>query len=282
MKNIYDRLSQNISARVMYEYSTSFYLATTMLSRRNKQAIYALYGFVRLADEIVDSFHDFDKRKLLDEFESEFDKSIETKISINPIINSFQKIYHDYNFEHVLVKSFINSMRHDLDYKLYSKDALNHYIHGSAEVIGLMCLKIFVNGNQEKFTKLKESAISLGIAFQKINFLRDLKYDHDILHRNYFNIETKDDGFDSQKQMIVDDVKKEFKNALIGIKKLNKSARVGVFTAYLIFYELLNKIERAKSSEILNKRISVPKLKKLYLFLKSALTVFFSLNRKDG
>lgn len=276
MKRSYDRLSKKVSAQVIYEYSTSFYYSTLLLSNRNKRAIYSLYGFVRLADEIVDSFHGFDRGKLLDEFESEFSRSIKTRISINPIINSFQKVYHDYNFDYSIVKSFIDSMRLDLGNTNYNKEILNNYIHGSAEVIGLMCLKIFVNGEEKKFTELKPSAVSLGTAFQKVNFLRDLKYDTKVLNRNYFNINSKYDSLDNQKEIIINDIKKDFKNALVKIKKLNKGARIGVFAAYLIFFELLKKIEQAEASELFKGRINIPKSKKIYLIMKSIFTVLIN------
>tara|TARA_Y100000768_G_scaffold382621_1_gene363321 strand:- start:581 stop:1414 length:834 start_codon:yes stop_codon:yes gene_type:complete len=265
MKKVYDTLSQKVSTQVMYEYSTSFYLSTFLLSKRNRQAISALYGFVRLADEIVDSFHRYNKKQLLDEFELEFNKSIKNRISINPIINSFQKVYHEYQIDYDLVQAFINSMKSDLENKIYNKELFNNYIYGSAEVVGLMCLKIFVNGDHEKFLQLKDSSISLGAAFQKVNFLRDFKHDTKVLNRNYFNIKS----FENEKDVIIDDIKKDFKNALIGIRKLEKGAQIGVYTSYLIYLDLLKKIKKSNNSDILTKRISVLKIKKVYLFLKS-------------
>ena len=281
MKKLYDNLSQKTSIQVMYEYSTSFYLSTFLLSKRNRQAIYAVYGFVRLADEIVDSFHKYDKKQLLDDFEKDFKKSIQNKISINPIINSFQKVYHDYDFDYDLVKSFINSMRLDLDNKTYNKSTFNKYIYGSAEVVGLMCLKIFVNGDMKKYKELKKSSINLGAAFQKVNFLRDLQYDTEILNRNYFNIKTKNNSLDYQKDEIIQDIKKDFKNALTGIKKLEIGAQIGVYTSYLIYLDLLKKIEKANNLEILTKRISILKTKKLYLFFKSFFIVATNFNRAN-
>tara|TARA_B100002051_G_C16656995_1_gene597060 strand:+ start:275 stop:1108 length:834 start_codon:yes stop_codon:yes gene_type:complete len=275
MKKVYDTLSQKVSTQVMYEYSTSFYLSTFLLSKRNRQAIFALYGFVRLADEIVDSFHRYNKKQLLDEFELEFNKSIKNRISINPIINSFQKVYHEYQIDYDLVQAFINSMKSDLENKIYSKELFNNYIYGSAEVVGLMCLKIFVNGDHEKFLELKDSSISLGAAFQKVNFLRDFKHDTKVLNRNYFNIKS----FENEKDVIVDDIKKDFKNALYGIKKLEKGAQIGVYTSYLIYLDLLKKIKKTNNSDILTKRISVLKIKKVYLFLKSYFTVSYKLSQ---
>ena len=275
MKKVYDTLSQKVSTQVMYEYSTSFYLSTFLLSKRNRQAIFALYGFVRLADEIVDSFHRYNKKQLLDEFELEFNKSIKNRISINPIINSFQKVYHEYQIDYDLVQAFINSMKSDLENKIYSKELFNNYIYGSAEVVGLMCLKIFVNGDHEKFLELKDSSISLGAAFQKVNFLRDFKHDTKVLNRNYFNIKS----FENEKDVIIDDIKKDFKNALYGIKKLEKGAQIGVYTSYLIYLDLLKKIKKTNNSDILTKRISVLKIKKVYLFLKSYFTVSYKLSQ---
>ena len=275
MKKVYDTLSQKVSTQVMYEYSTSFYLSTFLLSKRNRQAIFALYGFVRLADEIVDSFHRYNKKQLLDEFELEFNKSIKNRISINPIINSFQKVYHEYQIDYDLVQAFINSMKSDLENKIYSKELFNNYIYGSAEVVGLMCLKIFVNGDHEKFLELKDSSISLGAAFQKVNFLRDFKHDTKVLNRNYFNIKS----FENEKDVIIDDIKKDFKNALYGIKMLEKGAQIGVYTSYLIYLDLLKKIKKTNNSDILTKRISVLKIKKVYLFLKSYFTVSYKLGQ---
>tara|TARA_Y100000996_G_scaffold167380_1_gene130060 strand:- start:27 stop:875 length:849 start_codon:yes stop_codon:yes gene_type:complete len=279
MKYIYDKLSQKVSTQVMYEYSTSFYLSTFLLSKKNRNAIYSIYGFVRLADEIVDSFHEYNKRELLDEFENEFNKSIKTRISLNPIINSFQSVYHEYNIEHSLVKSFIDSMRLDLKNKTYNKELFSKYIYGSAEVVGLMCLKVFVNGNKQRYENLKHSSISLGAAFQKVNFLRDLHYDTKILNRKYFNMEANKNSIDLKKNKIITDIKKDFKNALYGIRELDKGAQVGVYTSYLIYQELLKKIEKANSIELITKRMSVLKAKKIYLFLKSFLIVSTSLKK---
>ena len=166
-------------------------------------------------------------------------------------------------------------MKSDLENKIYSKELFNNYIYGSAEVVGLMCLKIFVNGDHEKFLELKDSSISLGAAFQKVNFLRDFKHDTKVLNRNYFNIKS----FENEKDVIVDDIKKDFKNALYGIKKLEKGAQIGVYTSYLIYLDLLKKIKKTNNSDILTKRISVLKIKKVYLFLKSYFTVSYKLSQ---
>tara|TARA_B100000676_G_scaffold104978_1_gene104747 strand:- start:7603 stop:8442 length:840 start_codon:yes stop_codon:yes gene_type:complete len=278
MKNIYDKLSNSVSSKVMYEYSTSFYLSTFLLSKEMKQAIYSVYAFVRLADEIVDSFHDYDKEKLLNDFHNEFDQSIENKISLNPIFNSFQSTYHKYNFEYELVESFLNSMRLDLNKQSYDDDTFSNYIYGSAEVVGLMCLKVFVHGDSNKYDKLKPYAISLGAAFQKVNFLRDIDHDVKTLDRDYFNLNSSSKISEENKKEIILNIKNDFKHALIGIKLLDKNVQFGVYTAYLFYQDLLSKIEVVEASELFKKRISVINYKKIILLFKSILNV--SLNLK--
>tara|TARA_Y100001954_G_scaffold177451_1_gene188632 strand:+ start:4305 stop:5144 length:840 start_codon:yes stop_codon:yes gene_type:complete len=278
MKNIYDKLSNSVSSKVMYEYSTSFYLSTFLLSKEMKQAIYSVYAFVRLADEIVDSFHDYDKEKLLNDFHNEFDQSIENKISLNPIFNSFQSTYHKYNFEYELVESFLNSMRLDLNKQSYDDDTFSNYIYGSAEVVGLMCLKVFVHGDSNKYDKLKPYAISLGAAFQKVNFLRDIDHDVKTLDRDYFNLNSSSKISEENKKEIILNIKNDFKHALIGIKLLDKNVQFGVYTAYLFYQDLLSKIEVVEASELFKKRISVINYKKIVLLFKSILNV--SLNLK--
>ena len=278
MKNIYDKLSNSVSSKVMYEYSTSFYLSTFLLSKEMKQAIYSVYAFVRLADEIVDSFHDYDKEKLLNDFHHEFDLSIENKISLNPIFNSFQHTYHKYNFEYELVESFLNSMRLDLNKQSYDDDMFPNYIYGSAEVVGLMCLKVFVHGDSNKYDKLKPYAISLGAAFQKVNFLRDIDHDVKTLDRDYFNLNSSSKISEENKKEIILNIKNDFKHALIGIKLLDKNVQFGVYTAYLFYQDLLSKIEVVEASELFKKRISVINYKKIVLLFKSILNV--SLNLK--
>ena len=187
MKELFDRVSYKTSVSVTKTYSTSFSLATKMLSPSIRQDIYNIYGFVRLADEIVDSFHNYDKVELLERLPSELEKALEERISLNPILNSFQQTVHDYNIDKELIDAFMNSMRLDLDKKTYlTEEEYNNYIYGSADVVGLMCLKVFVKGDEQKYQELKDPAMRLGSAFQKINFLRDLKADHDVLNRSYF------------------------------------------------------------------------------------------------
>jgi phytoene/squalene synthetase len=197
MKKLFDDVSEACSKVVTESYSTSFTLATKMLDRSIRQDIYNIYGFVRFADEIVDSFHDFNKQELLNLFESDLKKSIKDKISLNPILNSFQKTFNKYEIDYKLVNSFLKSMKWDLNKKQYlNKEEFDEYVYGSADVVGLMCLKVFVKGNEKQYNDLKPYAMSLGSAFQKVNFLRDLKADHDGLNRSYFpnlNIEKFDE-----------------------------------------------------------------------------------------
>jgi phytoene/squalene synthetase len=245
-------------------------MATKMLAPSIRQDIYNIYGFVRLADEIVDSFHDFDKEKLLDEFTSELYKAIDAKISLNPILNSFQETVHKYKINESLYKAFLKSMRMDLHKSVYlTQEEYKEYIYGSADVVGLMCLKVFVNGDQNKFEELKESAMSLGSAFQKVNFLRDLKADFEDLSRSYFpnaNLEALDE---ESKQKIIEEIEADFLSGLRGITKLPIEAKFGVYTAYIYYKQLLNKLKNVPSLEIKNKRISVPNYQKAGLLAKS-------------
>ena len=217
MKKLFDDVSEACSKVVTESYSTSFTLATKMLDRSIRQDIYNIYGFVRFADEIVDSFHDFNKQELLNLFESDLKKSIKDKISLNPILNSFQKTFNKYEIDYKLVNSFLKSMKWDLNKKQYlNKEEFDEYVYGSADVVGLMCLKVFVKGNQKQYNDLKPYAMSLGSAFQKVNFLRDLKADHDGLNRSYFpnlNIEK----FDEKSKL--------FKLSGISGKKFNQACR---------------------------------------------------------
>ena len=218
MKELFDIVSEKCSEKVTRSYSTSFSIATKMLSSSIQQDIYNIYGFVRLSDEIVDSLHDYDKELLFNRFEEDLKNSIKEKISLNPILNSFQHTYHKYNFDFGLVNSFMKSMRWDLHKKKYStKSDYNEYIYGSADVVGLMCLKVFVNGDNKKYNELKNYAMSLGSAFQKVNFLRDVKNDFENLNRSYF---PKIDFFNFSekfKKNIINEIEKEYENWLKGV-----------------------------------------------------------------
>ena len=270
MKKLFDQVSENCSKVVTQSYSTSFTLATKMLDSSIRQDIYNIYGFVRFADEIVDSFHDFDKQHLLNLFELDLKKSIKDKISLNPILNSFQKTFNKYEIDYKLVNSFLKSMKWDLNKKQYlNKEEFDEYVYGSADVVGLMCLKVFVKGNQKQYNDLKPYAMSLGSAFQKVNFLRDLKADHDGLNRSYFpnlNIEEFDE---ESKKIILNEIDKDFSHALKGIFLLPSSARFGVYTAYKYYLKLLNKLKNTNPLKIKTTRIRVPNYQKINVLARS-------------
>lgn len=278
MKEIYDRTSFKCSKVITKSYSTSFSLAVNLLAPSIREAIHSIYGFVRVADEIVDSFHRFDKEDLLNQFELEYYAAHKAGISLNPIINSFQRTVKQFNIDEELVASFLQSMRWDLekqDYKTF--EDYEKYIYGSADVVGLMCLKVFVGGDQEKYDALKEPAMRLGSAFQKVNFLRDLKADVEILNRSYFpgvNLKALDKN---SKQKIVAEIEEDFRAAYIGIKKLPLEARLGVYTAYIYYKQLLNKLKQTPSEKIMDTRIRISNPLKMGLMAKSFLIYKFNL-----
>ena len=270
MKSIFDTVSKDCSKIVTKTYSTSFSMATKMLASSIRQDIYNIYGFVRLADEIVDSFHSYPKKELFSKFETDLEIAIQNKISLNPILNAFQHTYHNYNIERKLVDSFMNSMRLDLHKSEYkTEEEYKNYIYGSADVVGLMCLKVFVNGDQKKYDLLKASAMALGSAFQKVNFLRDLKTDHDELNRTYFPNTDLNNLDEIAKQHIIDDIENDFAEGLRGIKMLPIEAKFGVFMAYRYYSQLLKKLKKTPALEIKNTRIRVPNYKKVELLTRS-------------
>ncbi|OIQ21095.1 MAG: phytoene synthase [Flavobacterium sp. MedPE-SWcel] len=270
MKALFDQSSIKISELVTNTYSTSFSLACKLLSPKIRPAIYAIYGFVRYADEIVDSFDGYDQELLINEFEREYYLALERKISLNPILNAFQQVVHDYNIEDEMIQSFLNSMKMDLSKKEYTNyDDYKKYIYGSADVVGLMCLKVFVHGNEEKYQELKDYSMKLGSAFQKVNFLRDLKDDGERLARSYFpNVDlfnlSKED-----KNKIIEEIEKDFEEAYIGVKQLPLDAKLGVYTAYKYYKRLLVKLKKTPEKEIINTRIRVPNHIKLLILSKS-------------
>ncbi len=270
MKKIFDEVSNDCSKIVTKTYSTSFSLATKMLSKSIRQHIYNIYGFVRFADEIVDSFHDYDKEVLFEDFYTDLEKSIKNKIHLNPILNSFQATYHKFNIDKDLVDSFMSSMEKDLHKKKYmTNQEYEEYIYGSADVVGLMCLKVFVNGDSEKYEELKSFAMSLGSAFQKVNFLRDLKDDFEILNRTYFPETDLNELNEESKIKIINEIEADFKEGLNGIKKLPIEAKFGVFMAYRYYSQLLKKLKKTPALEIKNTRIRVPNYKKFELLTRS-------------
>jgi phytoene/squalene synthetase len=273
MKKIFDDVSFKCSKLVTKNYSTSFSLAVYMLSPSIRDAIYSVYGFVRFADEIVDSFHGYDKEDLINDFEKEYYKGIDRGISLNPILNSFQQTVKQYNISDDLIQAFLKSMKLDLiksDYN--SKAEYDEYIYGSADVVGLMCLKVFVHGNDEKYNLLKDEAMRLGSAFQKVNFLRDLKDDNLILNRNYFpGVDLN--SFDEQaKTAIINEIEEDFRVAYQGILKLPIEAKFGVYTAFVYYKKLLKKLENTPCHEIGNARIRVSNYTKAGLLAQSFVT----------
>lgn len=278
MKSLFDKVSGNCSKAVTNAYSTSFSLATKMLAPSIRQDIYNIYGFVRLADEIVDSFHDYDKETLLDEFTLNLHKAIETKISLNPLLNAFQETVHKYGIEADLYNAFLRSMRQDLHKSTYlTAGEYREYIYGSADVVGLMCLKVFVKGDRQQYEELKESAKRLGSAFQKVNFLRDLKADLEDLSRSYFpdtNLHSLDE---LSKERIIMEIEEDFAAGLKGIIKLPVEAKFGVYTAYVYYSKLLNKLKKVPSLEIKSRRINVPNYEKAGLLAKSYISYRFNL-----
>ncbi|MDX6182518.1 phytoene/squalene synthase family protein [Flavobacterium sp. Fl-77] len=273
MKSLFDTVSFKCSKLVTKTYSTSFSLAVKMLSPTIRDAIYSIYGFVRFADEIVDSFHGYDKEILIEDFEKEYYKAIELNISLNPILNSFQHTVRQYNITDDLIQAFLKSMKLDLIKSTYSsKSEYEDYIYGSADVVGLMCLKVFVDGNEEKYQQLKSEAMRLGSAFQKVNFLRDLKDDNLVLNRNYFpgvDLKTFDEN---AKTAIIAEIEEDFRVAYEGIVKLPMEAKFGVYTAYVYYQKLLKKLKNTPYYEIGNSRIRVSNYTKAGLLAQSFVT----------
>ena len=270
MKDFYDIVSYDCSKLVTQRYSTSFSLGTRLLSNSIRVHIYNIYGFVRFADEIVDSFHEFNKVDLLNRFEEDLMHAISNKISLNPILNSFQFTVNEKKIDIELIKAFLKSMRMDLTKNNYkTKKEYDEYIYGSADVVGLMCLKVFVDGDNSKYEKLKPYAMSLGSAFQKVNFLRDLNADFKNLDRTYFpNLNLS--NFDEESKInIINEIEKDFNHALKGIFMLPESSRLGVYTAYKYYRKLLIKLKKTPSVKIQSARIRVPNYQKMGVLAQS-------------
>ncbi|MBO9691316.1 phytoene/squalene synthase family protein [Chryseobacterium sp.] len=269
MKKLFDDLSYDVSKYTTQKYSTSFSLGILALKPSIRPAIYAIYGYVRLADEIVDSFHGYDKEKLLKRLKTETYHALEDRISLNPILHSFQETVHQYKIDIRLINQFLHSMEMDL-YKIeYNSVLYNEYIHGSAEVVGLMCLQIFTGGDGRQFEELKPFAMKLGSAFQKVNFLRDLKDDYQLLGRSYFPSLNMSVFDNSVKTQIENEIEEEFKEALIGIRKLPGSSMFGVYLAYRYYLSLFEKIKKTSSQHILKQRIRIANSQKLFVAFKS-------------
>jgi phytoene/squalene synthetase len=270
MKSIFDKVSNDCSKLVIKRYSTSFYFSSSLLSKTIRQDIFNIYGFVRLADEIVDTFHEYPKKELLEDFEKELWRSVDNKISLNPILNSFQHTVNKYSIPKDLINSFLESMKMDLEKKEYnSVEEYRKYIYGSADVVGLMCLKVFVKGSESSFAELSPFAISLGSAFQKVNFLRDLKDDSNVLNRVYFpNVDMNNFNEKSKKEIILE-IEKDFENAVKGIAKLPKNSKFAVYIAYRYYNKLLKKLKRTSSENIVKKRIRIHNLQKFIVIARS-------------
>lgn len=270
MISLYNQTCQEISKLVTNNYSTSFSLGIKVFAPHLRTPIYSIYGFVRFADEIVDTFHDQDRRLLLDEFKKETYLAIERKICLNPILHAFQEVVHQYGLEMKHIDAFLKSMEMDLYDIEYDNATLKEYIYGSAEVIGLMCLKVFCNGDDKEYRRLEGWAISLGSAFQKINFLRDIKSDYEERGRTYFPDVDLTNFTQEDKKRIEEDIQKDFDHAYIGIKQLPNCARLGVFCAYRYYLSLFYKIKQSPANSILKQRIRINNGKKMYLLTSSA------------
>ncbi len=277
MMQLYDQVNFKCAKVVATSYSTSFSLGIRMFDKSIRNPIYAIYSFARYADEIVDTFHNQDKEYLLDKFEADTFEAIETKLSLNPVLHAYQKIVNQYDIDINQIKAFFKSMRMDLDNSKYDPASYNEYIYGSAEVIGLMCLKVFCKGNQEQYSELEFYARSLGSAFQKINFLRDIKADFEERQRIYFPGVNFNTFNEVQKKEIEEDIKKDFDYGLKGIKILPKEAKLGVYLAYIYYVNLYKKIVKTSHSKIADKRIRVNNGRKLFLLAKSTVRMKFNL-----
>ena len=271
MKYLFDQVSFETSRNVTKKYSTSFSMAVKMLSPSIRSAIYSIYGFVRFADEIVDTFHQYDKDQLLNDFENEYDKALKHGISLNPILNSFQQTVRKYNITDDMVRAFLKSMRADLTKSVYhTREEYKEYIYGSADVVGLMCLKVFVNGDEDKYNELKEAAMRLGSAFQKVNFLRDLKDDYELLNRSYFPNVDLSSLNPKSKTIIIDEIEDDFNYAFNhGILKLPVEAKFGVYMAFRYYRRLLKKLNKVPSSQIINTRVRISNPMKINLLARS-------------
>ncbi len=272
MKALFDQISYDSSKTLTKAYSTSFSFSARMLPPRQRKAIYAIYSFVRVADEIVDTFHDYPQEKLLDNFERNLNEALEAGISTNPYLNAFQHTVHNYSIDRTLIDAFLKSMRLDLEKKEYkTSEEYREYIYGSADVVGLMCLKVFVEGDQELYEKLKGTAMNLGSAFQKVNFLRDLKNDMEILERSYFpGVDCQHLNMES-KNLIVKEIVGDFDEAFQGIRQLPDASRLAVYVAYVYYKKLLQIIRHKKPEMIMQSRIRVNNNLKLWLLFKSYL-----------
>ncbi|WP_316836548.1 phytoene/squalene synthase family protein [Pedobacter nutrimenti] len=269
MKEIFDKLSAQCSEMITKRYSTSFSLGIYFLNERLRQPIYSIYGFVRLADEIVDSFHDYNKAILLSKFKRDCFEAIEDGISLNPVLNTFQQVVNTYHIDKELIELFLQSMEMDLQQELYTPEKYNQYILGSAQVVGLMCLQVFTEGDRQQYEKLKDSAMQLGSAFQKVNFLRDVNADYFTLSRSYFPNVNLSAFSNTEKKIIEEEIEAEFQRAIIGIRQLPASSRNGVYLAYVYYKKLFNKIKSSTAEKVMSGRIRISNAHKFGLMFDS-------------
>ena len=269
---LYNDNSFQVSKLTTRNYSTSFSLATSWFDKNTRDAIYSIYGFVRFADEIVDTFHEFDKKYLLAKFESDYYDAMKYGISLNPVLNSFQITVKKYNISDEHIQAFLRSMERDLEKNdYYNKSETDEYIYGSADVVGLMCLKVFCNGNNALYNELEFSAMKLGSAFQKVNFLRDLKNDIENLDRRYFPQIDENTFNNNHKIALINDIEKDFNIAYIGIKKLPGRSKLSVLIAYYYYRNLLMKIKNTQAHQIMETRIRISNIRKISLLIKTLL-----------
>lgn len=272
MDNLYKRTGFDISRTITRNYSTSFFSAVNLLNKDIQDAVFSIYGFVRLADEIVDSFGEYDRVRLFDRFEKEYREALVQGISTNPLINAYELTMRRYRIDRELTEAFLRSMRTDLTKKTYVyQNETDNYIYGSAEAVGLMCLRIFTEPDEPLYERLKKPAMKLGSAFQKVNFLRDLRADLEELGRNYFPGVKQENFSEVHKQRIITEIESEFTEAYEGIRQLPRNSRLGVYMAYVYYRTLLQKIKRTPARRLITKRIRVADLNKVYLFSKSLL-----------
>jgi len=271
MKELFDIVSAHCSKITTSSYSTSFSLGIRFLNKKFHNPIYSIYGFVRFADEIVDSFHGYNKEELLEKFRQDTYEAIEKKISLNPILNSFQHIAHQYSIEKELIEAFLISMEMDLRKQTFDRQLYERYIYGSADVVGLMCLRVFTENNPQLYESLKPASMKLGSAFQKINFLRDLKADHAELGRTYFPEVDLNNFSMREKLMIEQEIDSDLQAALEGIRKLPVSSRKGVYLAYYYYLVLFRKIKQVQPNRVMKERIRIPNIQKITLMLTTTL-----------
>ena len=277
MLSLYNQTCLECSSLITRRYSTSFSMGIRVFDKKYRAPIYAIYGFVRFADEIVDTFHDFPKKELLDKFRRDTFEAIESGISLTPVLHSFQNVVNKYNIERELIDAFLDSMEMDLNLNAYEDNLYQKYIYGSAEVVGLMCLRVFVNGDENMYKHLYASARSLGSAFQKINFLRDIKSDFDERGRVYFpGVDFRSFSL-GDKLQIESDIKKDFDDALLGITQLPQGVRFGVYLAYKYYTKLFQKIKSASPTKVKEERIRVKDSRKVVLIFSSAFRLRFNL-----